>query len=82
MNKLIASMNAMLVLIYKVAEIALVFVGLIVLIYLLLGKDSGDYTIEVMTNLSLLINAVGSQTLVALAIIFVGYLYFANKKKK
>jgi hypothetical protein len=75
-------MNAMLVLIYKVAEIALVFVGLIVLIYLLLGKDSGDYTIEVMTNLSLLINAVGSQTLVALAIIFVGYLYFANKKKK
>ena len=82
MTKFTDTINVILTLFYKVAEIAMLFVGLVVLVYILLGKDAGPYAISVVANISLLIGAIGTQTLVALALVFVGYSYFTSKKKK
>lgn len=53
-----------------VAEAGYAIVALIVLVYLLLGADAGPYVVSVITNLALLIDAVGQQTLIAIAIVF------------
>ncbi|MCY1126031.1 hypothetical protein OU426_04125 [Frigidibacter sp. RF13] len=53
-----------------VAEAGYALVALLILLYLLLGADAGPYVGSVMVNLSLLIDAVGQQTLVAIAIVF------------
>ncbi len=53
-----------------VSETGFALVGLIVLLYLLLGADAGPYVTSVIANLSLLIDAVGQQTLIAIAIIY------------
>lgn len=53
-----------------VCEAGFALVGLIVLLYLLLGADAGPYVISVVANLSLLIDAVGQQTLIAIAIVY------------
>ena len=82
MPKFTDNINVILTLFYKVAEIAMLFVGLVVLVYILLGKDAGPYAISVVANISLFIGAIGTQTLVALALVFVGYSYFTSKKKK
>ena len=82
MTKFTDTINVILTLFYKVAEIAMLFVGLVVLVYILLGKDAGPYAISVVSNISLFIGAIGTQTLVALALVFVGYSYFTSKKKK
>ncbi|MBS0565776.1 MAG: hypothetical protein JSR87_15280 [Proteobacteria bacterium] len=52
-----------------VAEAGFALVALIVLAYILLGAAAGPYVVSVIANLSLLIGAVGSQTLIALAIL-------------
>ena len=41
MTKFTDTINVILTLFYKVAEIAMLFVGLVVLVYILLGKDAG-----------------------------------------
>ena len=82
MTKFTDTINVILTLFYKVAEIAMLFVGLVVLVYILLGKDAGLYAISVVANISLFIGAIGTQTLVALALVSVGYSYFTSKKKK
>ena len=51
-------------------EVGFSLVALIVLIYLLLGAASGPYVVSVIANLTLLIQAIGTQTLVAIAIVF------------
>jgi hypothetical protein len=56
--------------IFAVAEIGFALVALIVLAYILLGADAGPFVVSVITNLSLLIDAVGTQTLIAVAIVF------------
>lgn len=55
---------------FAVAEAGFAFVALIVLAYILLGADAGPFVVSVIANLSLLIDAVGTQTLIAIAIVF------------
>ena len=55
-------------------------VGLIILVYLLLGEDSGPYVVSVITNISLFVSAVTSQALIAFVIV-AGLLYFGKKNK-
>ena len=55
-------------------------VGLIILVYLLLGEDSGPYVVSVITNISLFVSAVTSQALIAFAIV-AGLLYFGKNNK-
>jgi hypothetical protein len=55
-------------------------VGLIILVYLLLGEDSGPYVVSVITNISLFVSAVTSQALIAFVIV-AGLLYFGKNNK-
>ena len=52
---------------------------LLVLTYLLLGEDSGDYVISVVTNVSLFVSAVTPQAIVGVAIV-VGVLAYLRSK--
>ena len=55
-------------------------VGLIILVYLLLGEDSGPYVVSVIDNISNFVSAVTSQALIAFVIV-AGLLYFGQNKK-
>mgnify|MGYP006919319416 CR=1 FL=1 len=52
----------------KVTETGFALVGFIVLVYLLLGEDSGPYVISVIANITLLIGAITPQALVGIAV--------------
>ena len=52
---------------------------ILVLTYLLLGEDSGDYIISVVTNVSLFVSAVTPQAIVGVAIV-VGVLAYLRSK--
>ena len=52
---------------------------ILVLTYLLLGEDSGDYIISVVTNVSLFVSAVTPQAIVGVAIV-VGILTYLRSK--
>jgi hypothetical protein len=53
----------------RITEAGFVFVGFIVLVYVLLGADSGSYVLSVVSNLTGLIAAIGPQALVGIAIV-------------
>lgn len=55
-----------------VAEAGFALTALIVLLYILLGADAGPFVLGVIANLTLLVDAVGTQTLVAIAIVVAG----------
>ena len=58
---------------WTASEAGLAVVSVILVIYLLLGGDSGTFTLSVVSNLSLLIEALTPQAIVSVAIIFVAY---------
>ena len=49
----------------QVTETGFVFLGFVVLVYLLLGEQSGDFVISVIANISVLVNVVTPQVLAA-----------------
>ena len=53
----------------RITEAGFVFVGFLVLIYILLGAGSGDYVVSVIANLTTLIAAIGPQSLIGIAIV-------------
>ena len=53
----------------RLTEAGFVFVGFIVLVYILLGADSGPYVGSVIANLTALVAAVTPQALVGIAIV-------------
>jgi hypothetical protein len=70
MEELLRQLNNLKRVFFAVAEVGFAFVALIVLAYILLGADAGPFALSVISNLSLLIDAVGQQTLIAVAIVF------------
>ena len=53
----------------RITEAGFVFIGLIVLVYILLGAESGAFVLSVIANLTTLIQAIGPQSLVGIAIV-------------
>ena len=51
------------------AEAGFALTALVVLLYILLGADAGPFVVGVIANLTLLIGAIGTQTLIAIAIV-------------
>lgn len=66
LNRLLASFTGLFL---RVTEAGYIFLAFIVLIYILLGADSGRYVISVVSNLTGLIGAIGPQTLVGIALV-------------
>lgn len=63
----------------QITEAGYVLLSFIVLLYILLGAESGSFVISVMANLLLLIAAVTPQVLVAVAIV-VALIYLVQRK--
>ena len=53
----------------RLTALGFVFVGFIVLIHILLGADAGPYVGSVIANLTGLVQAIGPQSLVGVAIV-------------
>jgi len=56
-------------LLLRATEVLSLFVAVIVLVYILLGEDSGLFVLGVIGNLTLLIAAISPQTLIAVALV-------------
>ena len=77
MENLSRRLEALQKIIISVTKTGLSLVGLIILVYLLLGEDSGPYVVSVITNISLFVSAVTSQALIAFVVV-AGLLYFGR----
>ena len=75
-DKMMAQIRSLLL---RGAEGLGLIVVILVLTYLLLGEDSGDYIISVVTNVSLFVSAVTPQAIVGVAIV-VGVLAYLRSK--
>ena len=75
-DKMMAQIRSLLL---RGAEGLGLIVVILVLTYLLLGEDSGDYIISVVTNVSLFVSAVTPQAIVGVAIV-VGILTYLRSK--
>lgn len=62
-----------------VSQTGFALFALIVLLYLLLGADAGPWVGSVIANLSILIDAIGQQALIAIAIIFAAALIWKGR---
>jgi hypothetical protein len=76
MDKLFTQIRSLLL---RGAEGLGLVLAVLVLTYLLLGEDSGDYVISVVTNISLFVSAVTPQAIVGVAIV-VGVLAYLRGK--
>ena len=76
MDKLLTQLRA--VLLRGAESMGLVLVVLI-LVYLLLGEESGEYVISVITNISLFVSAVTPQAIVGAAIVLGLVSYLRSK---
>ena len=76
MDKLFTQIGSLLL---KGAEGLGLLLAVLVLTYLLLGEDSGDYVISVVTNISLFVSAVTPQAIVGVAIV-VGVIAYLRGK--
>ncbi|HBN31493.1 MAG: hypothetical protein QNL16_06760 [Rhodobacterales bacterium] len=79
MTKLIEWLTTLRGFFLAVAETGLALVAFVLVVYLLLGGDSGDYVISVVTNVGLLVQAISAQALVALALIVAVAMLVRNK---
>jgi hypothetical protein len=64
-----ASLHGLRAFLWRVLEAGGLFIGLIVLVYLLLGAESGPFVLGVIANIGTLVAAVTPQALVGLAIV-------------
>ena len=64
---------------FRSSEILGLITVLFILIYLLLGEDSGDYIISVMANVSLFVSAVTPEAIIGIAIVVGLFSYLRTK---
>tara|TARA_B100001057_G_C22575908_1_gene843045 strand:+ start:486 stop:743 length:258 start_codon:yes stop_codon:yes gene_type:complete len=74
LNQAFKSLNEFFFILIKTG---LLLLGLIVLVYILMGDDSGKYVISVIENIGILNNKVPSQSIVAI-ILVVGLIYLSK----
>lgn len=79
MHKILSAIQSAKMVLLRVAETGLALIGFIVVVYLLLGEDSGPYVISVITNISLFMSAVSSEAILGIAII-AALVFFLRKK--
>ena len=80
MDNLSRRLAALQKIIISVTKTGLSLVGLIIIVYLLLGEGSGPYVVSVITNISLFVSAVTPQALIAFVVV-AGLLYFGKSAK-
>jgi hypothetical protein len=69
MKKTLAFLQQFRVLLFAAAETGFAMVAIIVVVYLLLGADSGGFVLSVMANISLFVDAVTPQAFIGAALV-------------
>ena len=67
-------------LVWKIIEIGFALIVVLVILYALLGERSGDFTVSVITNLSLMISALPPESLASVIVLVLAYQYFKKEK--
>ena len=67
-------------LVWKIIEIGFALIVVLVILYALLGERSGDFTVSVITNLSLMISALPPESLASVIVLLLAYQYFKKEK--
>ena len=80
MNNFDKTAKSVRTLLIRCCEILALLVGLIILVYLLLGEASGPYVIGVIANVSLFVSAITPQSLIGIALVTGIYLIWTNRK--
>jgi hypothetical protein len=76
MDTLLAGIQTLKTFVLRLTELGFVMVGFIVLVYLLLGENSGDFVISVIANLSIIVDILTPNVLIGLALVlFMGVLW-------
>lgn len=69
LDRLQDASKAMTRVLLRISETGFAFVGVVVLVYILLGEASGDFVTSVVANLILIIDALTPQGMVGVAIV-------------
>ncbi len=80
MDKLVNALKSLRGLFLAVTETGLAFIGFILVIYILLGGESGDFVLSVVTNVSLLVDALSPQTIVAVTLVVGAVAILRNRR--
>jgi hypothetical protein len=69
MDEFLTGVERLKTLFLRVGELGALAVGFIVLIYLLLGENSGDFVIGVIANISVMVNVLTPNVLIGAALV-------------
>jgi hypothetical protein len=80
MLSFIEQLSTVKIALFRIVEIGAALIGVILILYLLLGEDSNPYIDSVITNLSYLVEKISPQALIALALVIFGYIVIKSKR--
>ena len=79
MSSLKSALSKATEMLWKIAEIGFVTNLVLILVYILLGENSGDFIISVVANIILLVDALTYQGVVTIVLAAFLYRYFTQK---
>jgi len=79
MSSLKSALSKATEMLWKIAEIGFVTNLVLILVYILLGENSGDFIISVVANIILLVDALTYQGVVTIVLAVFLYRYFTEK---
>ena len=80
-DNIIKRINSFSLFLLELAKAGVLIVGIIVLVFLLLGDGSGPYVKSVILNIGELITIVTSETIIGIALIVIAWFVISRMKK-
>jgi hypothetical protein len=80
MDTMIEKLGIFQKLVWKLIEIGFALIVVLVILYALLGERSGDFTVSVITNLSLMISALPPESLASIIVLVLAYQFIKKDK--
>ena len=80
MDAMIEKLGIFQKLVWKLIEIGFALIVVLVILYALLGERSGDFTVSVITNLSLMISALPPESLASIIVLVLAYQFIKKDK--
>ncbi len=80
-QNLIKGLKEFSVLVIELAKAGVLIIALIILVFLLLGENSGPYIQSVIFNIGELINIISSEAIIGIALVILSWLIVGRLKK-
>ena len=80
-DNIIKRINSFSLFILELAKAGVLIIGIIVLVFLLLGDGSGPYVKSVILNIGELITIVTSETIIGIALLVIAWFVISRMKK-